>query len=188
MVEFAIPFSSLRFSNDGKPWAINMGRNIRRYRELYTWNPIDVEYIESIALQAGLIDGIKDVNPPLRLSFMPYASVNASIYDGETTFPYNYGMDLKYGINESFTLDMTLIPDFGQVASDAEILNLSPFEIRYEEKRQFFNEGTELFNKGGNMFYSRRIQDDLINATKVSGRTKNGLAGILITPNFRHMF
>ena len=43
------------------------------------------------------------------------------------------------------------------------------------EKRQFFNEGTELFNKGGNMFYSRRIQDDLINATKVSGRTKNGL-------------
>mgnify|MGYP001197675383 CR=1 FL=1 len=175
MAELAIPFSALRFSNDGKPWAINMGRTIRRYREQYTWNPIDVEYIESIALQAGLIDGIKDVNPPLRLSFTPYASVYASIYDGKTTFPYNYGMDLKYGIDESFTLDMTLIPDFGQVASDAEILNLSPFEIKYEEKRQFFNEGTELFNKGGNMFYSRRIQDDLINATKVSGRTKNGL-------------
>ena len=152
-----------------------MGRTIRRYRSVYTWNPIDAEYLSSISLQAGLIDGIKNVNPPLRLSFMPYASVYGNIYDGATTFPYNYGMDLKYGINESFTLDMTLIPDFGQVASDAEILNLSPFEIKYEEKRQFFNEGTELFNKGGNMFYSRRIQDDLINATKVSGRTKNGL-------------
>ena len=44
-------------------------------------------------------------------------------------------MDLKYGINESFTLDMTLIPDFGQVASDAQILNLSPFEIRYDRKK-----------------------------------------------------
>ena len=175
VAEFAIPFSSLRFSNDGKPWAINMGRSIRRYRSVYTWNPIDVEYIESIALQAGLIDGIKNVNPPLRLSFMPYTSVYTYIYNGKATSPYNYGMDLKYGINESFTLDMTLIPDFGQVASDAEILNLSPFEIRYEEKRQFFNEGTELFNKGGNMFYSRRIKDDLINSTKVSGRTKNGL-------------
>ncbi|MBT6816029.1 MAG: carbohydrate binding family 9 domain-containing protein [Flavobacteriales bacterium] len=175
VAEFAIPFSSLRFSNDGKPWAINMGRTIRRYRSVYTWNPIDAEYLSSISLQAGLIDGIKNVNPPLRLSFMPYASVYTNIYNGETTFPYNYGMDLKYGINESFTLDMTLIPDFGQVASDAEILNLSPFEIKYEEKRQFFNEGTELFNKGENMFYSRRIQDDLINATKVSGRTKNGL-------------
>ena len=175
VAEFAIPFSSLRFSNDGKPWAINMSRTIRRYRSVYTWNPIDAEYLSSISLQAGLIDGIKNVNPPIRLSFMPYASVYGNIYDGATTFPYNYGMDLKYGINESFTLDMTLIPDFGQVASDAEILNLSPFEIKYEEKRQFFNEGTELFNKGGNMFYSRRIQDDLINATKVSGRTKNGL-------------
>ena len=175
IAEFAIPFSSLRFTNDEKPWAINMGRVIRRYREVYTWNPINAEHRESISLQAGLIDGIKNVNPPLRLSFMPYASVYTNIYNGEITFPYNYGMDLKYGINESFTLDMTLIPDFGQVASDAEILNLSPFEIRYEEKRQFFNEGTELFNKGGNMFYSRRIQDDLINATKLSGRTKNGL-------------
>ena len=47
--------------------------------------------------------------------------------------------------------------------------------MKYEEKRQFFNEGTELFNKGGDMFYSRRLQDDLLNASKITGRTKNGL-------------
>ena len=92
-------------------------------------------------------------------------------------------MDLKYGINESFTLDMTLIPDFGQVSTDSEILNLTPFEIKYEEKRQFFNEGTELFNIGENLFYSRRIQDDLINATKISGRTKNGLGFAFVKRN-----
>ena len=172
--EFSIPFSSLRFSNDGNPWAINMARSLRRYREVYSWNPIDVSF-SNIALQAGLLNGITDVKSPIRLSFIPYASIYTNISEGEISNPYNYGMDLKYGINESFTLDMTLIPDFGQVASDAEILNLSPFEVRYNENRQFFNEGTELFNKGDNMFYSRRIQDDLINATKVSGRTKNGL-------------
>jgi hypothetical protein len=126
-------------------------------------------------LQAGLLDGIKNIDSPIRLSFMPYASLYADMYDGESTFPYNYGVDLKYGINESFTLDMTLIPDFGQVAADAMVLNLSPFEVKYEEKRQFFNEGTELFEKGGDMFYSRRLQDDLLNASKVTGRTKNGL-------------
>ena len=151
-----------------------MARGIRRYREDFSWNPINVEY-GNFALQAGLLDGITDINSPIRLSFMPYASIYAHIYDGETTFPYNYGIDLKYGINESFTLDMTLIPDFGQVATDAMVLNLSPFEVKYEEKRQFFNEGTELFSKGGDMFYSRRLQDDLLNASKVTGRTKNGL-------------
>jgi hypothetical protein len=173
-VEIAIPFSQLRFPDDNKQWSINMARSIRRYREDYSWNPINVEYT-NYALQAGLLDGIKDIDSPIRLSFMPYASVYADMYDGQTTYPYNYGIDLKYGINESFTLDMTLIPDFGQVAADAMVLNLSPFEVKYEEKRQFFNEGTELFEKGGDMFYSRRLQDDLLNASKVTGRTKNGL-------------
>ena len=174
VAEFSIPFSQIRFPDNNQAWALNMARTIRRYREDYSWNPINVKY-EDFALQAGLLDGIKNVNSPIRLSFMPYTSIYADIYDYETTFLYNYGIDLKYGINESFTLDMTLIPDFGQVSSDAMVLNLSPFEVKYEEKRQFFNEGTELFNKGGDMFYSRRLQDDLLNASKITGRTKKGL-------------
>ena len=173
-VELSIPFSQIRFPDNNQPWSLNMARTIRRHREDYSWNPIDVKY-NDFALQAGLLDGIENINPPIRLSFMPYASIYAESYDGQNSFPYNYGVDLKYGINESFTLDMTLIPDFGQVASDAMVLNLSPFEVKYEEKRQFFNEGTELFNKGGDMFYSRRLQDDLLNASKITGRTKNGL-------------
>lgn len=173
-LEIAIPFSQLRFPNKNKYWALNMERGIRRHRENYSWNPINTQYT-NFGIQAGLIHGIKDIDPPLRLSVMPYSSIYANIYNGETTFPYNYGIDLKYGINKSFTLDMTLIPDFGQVVSDAMVLNLSPFEVKYEEKRQFFNEGTELFNKGGDMFYSRRLQDDLLNASKITGRTNNGL-------------
>ncbi len=44
-------------------------------------------------------------------------------------------------------MDMTLIPDFGQVQSDARVLNLTPYEVKYDENRQFFTEGTELFGK-----------------------------------------
>src|SRR4029078_12598069 len=116
-----------------------------------------------------------------------------------TTYSINGGMDIKYGINESFTLYATLIPDFGQTQSDNKILNLSPFEVKYNENRTFFTEGTELFNKG-NFFSSRRIGgtplqiDDvknqldstehillnpsgtkLLNATKISGRLRSGL-------------
>ena len=65
-------------------------------------------------------------------------------------------MDLKYGINDSFTLDMTLVPDFGQTAYDEVELNLGPFEQIFGENRAFFTEGTELFNKG-DLFYSRRV-------------------------------
>jgi hypothetical protein len=53
-------------------------------------------------------------------------------------------------------LDATLVPDFGQVVSDNVVNNLTPYEIRFEENRPFFTEGTEIFNKSG-LFYSRRI-------------------------------
>ena len=82
-------------------------------------------------------------------------------------------MDLKVGLGNAFTLDMTLIPDFGQVVTDALVLNLSPFELRFDENRQFFKEGTDIFNKTGT-FYSRRMGEEgrLLNATKISGRNR----------------
>ncbi|MBC7747373.1 MAG: hydrolase, partial [Methylotenera sp.] len=102
-----------------------------------------------------------------------------------------------YGINDAFTLDMILIPDFGQTKYDDQILNLGPFEQQFNENRPFFTEGTDLFSKG-NLVYSRRIGGvptyklnenesfaetpnvSLINAFKISGRTKDGLGvGIL---------
>ena len=54
---------------------------------------------------------------------------------------------MKYGLNNSFTLDLTLIPDFGQVSFDNKELNLSPFEQQFNERRAFFTEGSDLFKK-----------------------------------------
>ncbi|NJE06863.1 hypothetical protein E3E36_12115, partial [Thermococcus sp. M36] len=112
--------------------------------------------------QEGFLNSIENIKPPVRLSFSPYVSTYANHYPYNNSIQNNWsnsvngGMDVKYGINQSFTLDMTLIPDFGQVQSDNQVLNLSPFEVKYNENRSFFTEGTELFNKG-NLFYSRRI-------------------------------
>ncbi|MEI6683065.1 MAG: DUF5916 domain-containing protein [Bacteroidota bacterium] len=201
VVEMKIPYSAIRFPK--KPvqeWGINCQRSIRRTREVDTWNIVDAK-VSGYVNQCGLLEGIKDIVPPLRLSISPYLSGYLQNSPGEHNYnlSYNYGADLKYGLNQSFTLDMTLIPDFGQVRSDDKVYNFSPFEIRYDERRQFFTEGTELFNKGG-LFYSRRIggmpkgygnvasglqenekiddnpvQTKLINATKISGRTSGGL-------------
>ncbi|MGC6490653.1 MAG: DUF5916 domain-containing protein [Flavobacteriales bacterium] len=177
--EFKIPYSAIRFpKKDIQDWSFNIKRHIRRNRSTFSWNELDLTR-NDISNQAGIIKGLSDIEPPLRLSFSPYVSAYVTDFENETDFAVNGGVDLKYGINESFTLDMTLIPDFGQVGFDNQVLNLSPFEVQYDEKRPFFTEGTELYNKSG-LFYSRRISDNLLNASKISGKTKKNLGvGVL---------
>jgi len=200
-VEMRIPYSALRFpEKEVHLWGLNVFRNIRRYNSNNTWNFVD-RNINGFIHQQGELSGIKKITPPTRLSFSPYlATYLEHTEDNGTDFIYKAGLDLKYGINESFTLDMMLIPDFGQIQSDDKQLNLSPYEIYYDERRQFFTEGMELFDRA-DVFYSRRIgnkpkfgsdaddalgenealynrpsETQLVNATKISGRNKNGLA------------
>ncbi|MCE5330531.1 MAG: carbohydrate binding family 9 domain-containing protein [Bacteroidales bacterium] len=197
IVEMRIPYSALRFSEKSSSiWGLNMFRNLRRYNSNNSWNFVDRK-ISGFIHQEGQLTGIRNIKPPVRLSFSPYI---ATYYEPKSAnadkFLYKGGLDLKYGINDAFTLDMMLIPDFGQIQSDDQKLNLSPYELYYDEKRQFFTEGTELFQRG-DIFYSRRIgaspkfpaknslnenevidyspnETQLVNATKISGRTDKG--------------
>ena len=195
IVEMKIPYSALRFSNqEVQTWGIQFHRRFRRNETQYTWNPID-KTKGNIGLYHGELRGIKKIEPPTRLSFYPFTSTLSRSYDDERSSVYSIGLDIKYGITENFTLDATLIPDFSQAGFDDVELNLGPFEQEFSEQRQFFKEGVDLFNKG-DLFYSRRIGNSpigdpllgpseeivdypsnvkLINAIKVSGRTKNGL-------------
>lgn len=172
--EFRIPWMAFRFPKQAEQaWGMNMYRTLRRQREESVWNPMDPT--QKLLNQGGVLRGISKIDPPLRLSLFPYLSTYGIAAEGETSSTYNGGMDMKVGLGNAFTLDMTLIPDFGQVVTDALVLNLSPFELRFAENRQFFKEGTELFNKTGT-FYSRRMGEEgrLLNATKISGRTSRG--------------
>lgn len=206
MAELKIPYSAVRFpKTDIQQWGMQIYRYIRRYREMDQWT-LEKKGAENNFVYWGTLNGIKKVESGLRLSVSPYFSISEEHYPydvkGKSNFSnsINGGMDLKYGINESFTFDMTLLPDFSQVQSDNEIKNLSAFETQYSEQRPFFNEAVDLFQKGG-LFYSRRIgkkptnyddvedqlkkgeyikdnplKTDLINATKISGRNSHGLA------------
>ena len=210
VAEIKIPFSAIRFSKkDIQDWGLQFQRLCRSTNEGSTWSPTNPAISGNIN-QWGVWKNLKNIAPPLRLSFLPYLSGGVKTTPtGSGKITENLksgGMDIKYGINESFTLDITLIPDFAQVQSDNVFLNLTPFQVRFEDFRPFFTEGTELFNKAG-LFYSRRIGNKpvgadavlnkfgtdssytikknpgislLYNATKFSGRTKNNLGiGIL---------
>ncbi len=197
VVEFEIPYFAIRFpKQEVQHWSVNFYRRVQRKQEESYWNLVD-NGIQGTVNQFGVLSGLENIEPPLRLSFSPYVT---SIYThdghaGAGKFSFAGGMDLKYGLNESYTLDMSLIPDFSQVQSDNIVYNISAFEVMYNENRQFFTEGTELFSKS-NLFYSRRIGQtfgsvdydseteelvsaptaaNLINATKISGRNKKGL-------------
>ena len=161
-VEMKIPYFSLRFSKSSvQDWGINFLRFSRLNNEAAFWNEVNPNK-NGFVNQFGYLKGSERTGtPPLRLSLSPYISggyrsdpQKKGGYDNQ--WLTSGGVDVKYGINESFTLDATLIPDFGQVISDNVVNNISPFEQQFKENRQFFTEGTELFNKAG-IFYSRRI-------------------------------
>ncbi len=209
--EMRIPYSALRFSKkEIQTWGLNITRRRNKTGQQYMWNPVD-QKVNGFINQEGEWTGIENIRAPLRLSLSPYLSAYLNHYPyntpgvQNTTSSLDGGMDVKYGISDGFTLDMTLVPDFGQVQSDNQVLNLTPFEVKYNENRPFFIEGTDLFSKG-NLFYSRRIgglpldyynvqdtandanhlhsnehflknplESKLINGTKITGRTSKGL-------------
>lgn len=203
--EMFIPFSAIRFSKENvQDWGFNIMRRRQKTGQQVFWNTLDPN-VNGFLTQGGLLNGLENIKPPLRLQFSPYFSSYANhnpyspVKDDKWSSSINGGMDVKYGISQALTLDMTLIPDFGQVRNDNVVLNLGPFEQRFSENRAFFTEGTDLFNKG-NLFYSRRVggrpmhygsvynnlapgekvisnpqTTKLANATKISGRLQSGL-------------
>jgi hypothetical protein len=202
--EIFLPYSAIRFGKkEVQDWGLNIVRRRQKSGHQLFWQSIDPT-ANGFLTQEGMLTGLMNIKPPMRLQFSPYLSV----YHEKTATANKYkdrasgGVDVKYGLNQAFTLDMTLIPDFGQVVTDNQVLNLTPFDVKFQENRPFFTEGTELFGKG-NLFYSRRIgvepnfrkypsgspsdtlledpnQAKIINATKISGRTQKGLGiGVL---------
>ena len=156
-LEMKIPYRALRFANEEiQTWGVQFQREIRRARARYSWNPID-PMIGSSFQYHGEIIGLQNIKPPVRLNLYPFVSGIANTYDGQSETDLNFGLDIKYGITDNFTLDATLVPDFSQVGFDNLTLNLGPFEQTFNEQRQFIKEGVDLFNKG-DLFFSRRIR------------------------------
>jgi hypothetical protein len=163
--KWKFPLSAIRFPK--KPiqeWAVQFTRYIRRTREFDQWCLVPSTAANAIVFW-GTLKGIENIESPVRLSLTPYVSgyferapdyLSDNSYHYANSLSYNVGADVKYGIDDRFTLDMTLLPDFGQVQSDNKVKNLSYQEVTYNEYRTFFKEGTDIFSKNG-LFYTRRI-------------------------------
>ena len=206
IAEIRIPFSQLRFPDqEDQLWGVQIQRRIIRKQELSVFSFTPKRERGGVA-RFGHLSGLQNLKRGRPLEVMPYAVARAEYANVDAADPFGKeaaafggaGIDLKYRVTSSLTVDGTVNPDFGQVELDPAVVNLSAFETSFQEKRPFFVEGNDIFRFGemGNnsqLFYSRRVgrgpqgsmpsgtafsnrpdASTILAAAKLSGRTANG--------------
>lgn len=184
IVEMKIPFQSLRFPNkDQQTWLIHLLRIYpRENRFVYSWMPhsrdVSNQYAEAGRLQLSLGHLSKKT-----VELLPYVASSSSNQlvaqeDGvngkwdHTDFDHNVGLNLKYGLSSTMTLDVAYNPDFSQIEADAGQINVNnTFALFFNEKRPFFLEGRDIFfvDPDVNLLYTRSINDPLVTG-KITGK------------------
>jgi hypothetical protein len=161
--EFRIPLRTLRYGAAPQTWGVNAFRNIQRRRERTYWAQLAREYNLGRLSSAGDLDGLQ-LQTPRNLKVLPYvtASANRDFRPRVVTdLDGDVGLDAKFGITPSLNLDATYNTDFAQVEVDNQQINLTRFNLRFPEKRPFFQENSGLFRIGKDneldLFFSRRI-------------------------------
>lgn len=163
--EFAIPFRSLRFSSgENQSWGINFQRNISKNREVAFWASLPLGFDIKRLSMAGRVHGLNLKNPG-NLKIIPYVLGQAindkSVDPSKSDTNFEAGLDVKYSITPSLTLDLTYNTDFAQVEVDDQQVNLDRFNLFFPEKRPFFLENAGQFTVGSpgevDLFFSRRI-------------------------------
>jgi hypothetical protein len=162
--EFAIPFRTLRYEpGSGREWGVNFERTIRRRKETAFWAPLPIQFDLMRVSLAGALTGL-DLPVQRNLKLVPYALGEARqrAPSGQTMKYFgDVGLDAKYSVTPSLTLDATVNTDFAQVEVDEQQINLDRFNLFFPEKRPFFLENAGLFSVGTpgevEVFFSRRI-------------------------------
>lgn len=167
--ELRIPFSQLRYNQqhtDGI-WGLHVRRIIRKNNEVQNWSLIPIKNNGHV-FSFGEMQGMNDLPKPRGVEFLPHVlgkyinkpTIPNSPFQKGNTWTGSGGLDVKAALSD-FTMDLSINPDYGQVELDPSVMNLSAFEIFYDEKRPFFLEGRHILefnnNEDGMMFYSRRI-------------------------------
>ncbi len=188
--EFRIPLSSLKFPGTSiQKWGVNFQRGIRRLSQDVIWSGAVRNGFLLDLTRAGNLKGIENIQRGNPIYLLPYVNVGYEEIKSSTNSTFKAGLDLKYGLSDAFTLDLTLNTDFAQVEADIAEINLSRFPLFIPEKREFFLEGNKLFSfdlASNNMaFYSRTIGISrgegipIIGGLKLTGTSGNLEAGFL---------
>ena len=118
---------------------MNFRRNIRKTNEIAYWSPMPIQFdIKRLSL-AGELKGLSLISPG-NLKVIPYVLGNGQRDSNERKLESTgeVGVDIKYSLTPSLTLDLTYNTDFAQVEVDEVQVNLDRFNLFFPEKRPFF--------------------------------------------------
>jgi hypothetical protein len=166
IAEIAIPFKSFRFKSNLQEWDITFLRHDLKRNVISSWIATPIQFIPASFAYSGKLKW-EDPSPSghTNISLIPYVAGGTAV-DNEKMPPdktqtLSSGFDAKIGVTPSLNLDVSVNPDFSQVEVDKQVINLTRFEFKFPERRQFFLENSDLFDKIGfpetRAFFSRRI-------------------------------
>jgi hypothetical protein len=188
-LEMRLPYSQLRFPSAAHhTFGINAMRYIQRKGER-SWLVYVPKKESGLASRMGHLEGLDGISARHSAELLPYAVTRAEFVDPPgPNDPFNdgsrlfsgAGVDLKYRVSSSLSLDGTINPDFGQVEVDPAVVNLTAFETFFEEKRPFFIEGANLFSNfgrgGANNFWGFNRSEPMLFYSRRIGRAPQGTA------------
>ncbi|UCC39221.1 MAG: carbohydrate binding family 9 domain-containing protein [Candidatus Aminicenantes bacterium] len=164
--EIAIDLSSLKYEpGEDKTWGLSVGRGVPRVLEYSFWTgPLEDAYRVS---QFGDLKGLDLEKAGKKFQLIPH--VISKVEEGKHT-EIEGGMDARYAFSQTISGNLTINPDFATVEADQEQINLTRFELSLREKRNFFLEGSEIYQQRIRLFYTRRISD-IYGGTKIYGKS-----------------
>jgi hypothetical protein len=170
----SVPFKSLRFKSTKsvQEWGVLLERDIPHNNKEHSFSPRNSQNVQGLLTQEGSLSAFKDISPGRNFLFIPYVSGRSfrSVDARDPVHPtfeakdidVKAGLDAKAVIKDSFVLDATINPDFGQVESDEPQITVNQrFEVLFPEKRPFFQENSGYFATPINLVFTRRIADPL---------------------------
>lgn len=153
--EIAIDLRSLKYeSKKDKSLGLSLSRIVPRMLESSFWTgPLDPAF--KVA-QLGQLTKINLVKAESKIKITPHF-INTS--EEGTKSEFGGGLNVRYDLSQMVSTHLVIYPDFATVEADQELINLTPFDLYVPEKRDFFLEGSDIYNQKIRLFYSKRIPD-----------------------------
>ena len=143
---------------------------MRRKNENSLWTGHSLNQGLARMSNAGRVEGLEGISQGLGLDLKPYVVGNVSSAPGRgQSSPApdgDIGIDAFYNLTPALRANLSVNTDFAETEVDERRVNLTRFPLFFEEKRDFFLEGSSFFDfsrepdEAVMPFFSRRIGRD----------------------------